>query len=78
MEKSNCPLSEKCSYYKEFKADPSKLKDCPATKGCPHYQKGHHDKSYNHEDAAKCPHLASVKKTEKAAGKPKAEEHDEL
>ena len=69
LSKNDCPLAEKCPYYKEFKDDPTKLKECPATKGCPHY-KGHDHHAHDSGNAAKKPI--------KAAGKPKAEEHDEL
>ena len=59
LTKNDCPLAEKCPYYKDFKKNPSKLKDCPVH-GCPHFE-GHHEHGIKHDDVAKCPHFKGGK-----------------
>ncbi|KAJ3380915.1 hypothetical protein HDU80_001972 [Chytriomyces hyalinus] len=64
--KNDCPLADKCPYYKEAK-EKGADGGCPATKGCPHFNKDiaasgdvkkcpYHQKGAE-KDAKGCPHL---------------------
>ncbi|KAJ3249813.1 hypothetical protein HDU77_007421 [Chytriomyces hyalinus] len=64
--KNDCPLADKCPYYKEAKEKGSDG-GCPATKGCPHFNKDIPASG----DVKKCPyHQKDAEKDAKAGGCP--------
>lgn len=65
---NECPLAEKCPYYKKVKD--GAVTECPLGKKCPHF-KEHHGGS---GDARDCPYM---QKKESLASS-SSNEHDEL
>ncbi|TPX68681.1 hypothetical protein CcCBS67573_g07085 [Chytriomyces confervae] len=64
--KNDCPLADKCPYYKEAK-EKGADGGCPATKGCPHFNKDIPASG----DVKKCPyHQKSAEKDAKSGGCP--------
>lgn len=76
MSQTNCPLAEKCPYYKKIKSGEIKLAD--AVDGCPYLNSrssaSHHGTAGG--DASECPFMK--KKAKDAADKDKMKAHDEL
>ncbi|KAJ3228761.1 hypothetical protein HDU78_009585, partial [Chytriomyces hyalinus] len=64
--KNDCPLADKCPYYKDAK-EKGADGGCPATKGCPHFNKDIPASG----DVKKCPyHQKGAEKDAKAGGCP--------